>query len=90
MLGKCTNRDTGTECPRAWDLCHLSALRGLDSNAASSCKGGARVSGEETSANEEEHFRPVGTLFVLAVFVITLILLWASVYVILLSRGVTV
>ena len=90
MLGCRTEVDKGTECPRAWDLCHLSALRGVGSNAASSCKGGARVSGEETSAVEEEHFRPVGTLFILAVFVITLILLWASVYVILLSRGVTV
>ncbi len=48
------------------------------------------MSDEETGAIEEEHFRPVGTLFVLAVFVITLILLWVSVYVILLSRGVTV
>lgn len=48
------------------------------------------MSEEETGAVEEEHFRPVGTLFVLAVFVLTMILLWASVYVILLSRGVTV
>ena len=37
-----------------------------------------------------EHFKPTGTLFVLALFVATIILLWASVYVILLSRGVTV
>lgn len=37
----------------------------------------------------EEHFRPQGTIFILAVFVATLILLWGSVYVILLSRGVT-
>lgn len=37
----------------------------------------------------EEHFRPVGTVFVLVVFVAALILLWLSVYVILLSRGVT-
>ena len=36
-----------------------------------------------------EHFKPTGTIFVLALFVATLILLWASVYVILLSRGVT-
>lgn len=36
-----------------------------------------------------EHFTPTGTLFVLALFVATIILLWASVYVILLSRGVT-
>lgn len=90
MLGLPGEIDKGTECPRPWDLRHLSAHRDVDSNAASSCKGGARVSGEETSAVEEEHFRPVGTVFVLAVFVITMILLWASVYVILLSRGVTV
>lgn len=37
----------------------------------------------------DEHFKPVGTMFLLAVFVLTLILLWASVYVILISRGVT-
>ncbi len=37
----------------------------------------------------DEHFKPVGTIFLLAVFVLTLILLWASVYVILISRGVT-
>ena len=38
---------------------------------------------------EEEHFVPRGTLFILGIFVLVLILLWASVYVILLSRGVT-
>jgi len=38
---------------------------------------------------EEEHFKPTGTIFLLAMFVVALILLWASVYVILLSRGVT-
>lgn len=37
----------------------------------------------------DEQFRPVGTIFLLAVFVLTLVLLWASVYVILISRGVT-
>jgi len=37
----------------------------------------------------EEHFRPVGTAFILGAFVLTLILLWLSVYVILISRGVT-
>lgn len=35
------------------------------------------------------HFKPTGTLFVLGVFVATIVLLWMSVYVILLSRGVT-
>ncbi len=39
---------------------------------------------------EEEHFKPTGTIFLLVMFVVALILLWASVYVILLSRGVTV
>jgi hypothetical protein len=38
---------------------------------------------------EHEHFKPTGTVFVLSVFVLTIILLWASVYLILLSRGVT-
>jgi len=37
----------------------------------------------------EEHFRPMGTIFILVMFVAALILLWLSVYVILLSRGVT-
>ena len=39
--------------------------------------------------DEPEHFRPTGTIFILVMFVVTLILLWGSVYVILLSRGVT-
>lgn len=39
---------------------------------------------------EEEHFRPTGTIFILILFVAALILLWLSVYVILISRGVTV
>lgn len=44
----------------------------------------------ETEADEnEDHFKPTGTMFLLALFVAALILLWASVYVILLSRGVT-
>ncbi|MBT8198860.1 MAG: cytochrome c oxidase subunit 2A [Acidimicrobiia bacterium] len=38
---------------------------------------------------EDEHFKPIGTWFVLGVFVATIILLWLSVYVILLARGVT-
>lgn len=39
---------------------------------------------------DEEHFRPNGTIFILVLFVAALILLWLSVYAILLSRGVTV
>jgi hypothetical protein len=38
---------------------------------------------------EQEHFKPTGTVFILALFVAMIILLWASVYVILLARGVT-
>lgn len=52
------------------------------------------MSGAETSSttttDTEEHFKPTGTLFFLVCYVAVLILLWASVYVILLSRGVTV
>ena len=44
---------------------------------------------ESTAAEEPEHFKPTGTVFLLVMFVITMILLWGSVYVILLSRGVT-
>lgn len=39
---------------------------------------------------EEEHFKPTGTIFFVALFVAALILLWASVYVILIARGATV
>ena len=46
---------------------------------------GASSAGDE----ELEHFKPVGTVFILALFVAALILLWLSVYVILLSRGAT-
>lgn len=37
----------------------------------------------------EEHFKPVGTMVILAMFVAAMVLLWLSVYLILLSRGVT-
>ena len=39
--------------------------------------------------DEVEHFKPVGTVFILVMFVAALVLLWLSVYVILLSRGAT-
>ena len=42
----------------------------------------------EGAAVEEEHFKPVGTVFILAVFVLAIILLWGSVYLILIIRGV--
>lgn len=45
---------------------------------------------EDSGDELEGHFKPTGTIFILVLFVATIILLWASVYVILLSRGVTV
>ena len=47
------------------------------------------VDATSEQADEHEHFKPIGTMFILAMFVVALILLWASVYLILLSRGVT-
>lgn len=41
------------------------------------------------SDTEPEHFKPTGTIFILVCFVAMLILLWLSVYLILVSRGVT-
>jgi len=35
-------------------------------------------------------FKPKGTMVVLLIFLLTIILLWGSVFLILLSRGVTV
>lgn len=45
---------------------------------------------KEHENSEHEEFEPKGTIVILLIFVLTLILLWGSVYVILLSRGVTV
>ena len=45
---------------------------------------------KEYENSESEEIKPRGTFIVLLIFVITMILLWGSVYVILLSRGVTV
>ncbi len=41
-------------------------------------------------SEQNNGFRPRGTMFILLIFLITIILLWGSVYLILLSRGVTV
>jgi len=38
----------------------------------------------------EEHFVPTGTMTILGLFVVSLILLWVSIYLILIARGVTV
>ena len=52
----------------------------------------SEVTGDAAAREEaapEEHFKPVGSMFILAIFVLTIILLWGSVYLILLSRGAT-
>jgi len=49
----------------------------------------AAVGEADSGSTTEEHFRPMGTVVILAAFVLTLILLWLSVYVILISLGVT-
>lgn len=45
---------------------------------------------EKKNADDNLDLRPRGTMVILVIFVLTLIILWASVYVILLSRGVTI
>lgn len=52
--------------------------------------GTEHLAGTDQQSSEPEHFKPSGTIFILVCFVATLVLLWASVYVILISRGVTV
>ena len=42
------------------------------------------------SVGEAESFQPKGTLLVVFIFFLLLVILWGSVYLILLSRGVTV
>lgn len=49
-----------------------------------------RLPDDATSAAPEEHFKPRGTIAVVALFVATLILLWLSIYLILIARGVTI
>ncbi|MEZ5245111.1 MAG: cytochrome c oxidase subunit 2A [Acidimicrobiales bacterium] len=41
------------------------------------------------SVDHEEEFKPTGTIFLLGCFIAMLILLWVTVYLILLSRGAT-
>ena len=45
---------------------------------------------EPATETEEEEFQPRGTVAILVIFVLAIIVLWGSVYVILLSRGITV
>jgi hypothetical protein len=44
---------------------------------------------EEKKPDEMRDFKPRGTIAILIIFLITLVVLWGSVYLILLSRGVT-
>ena len=44
---------------------------------------------DEKQDKHHEEFNPKGTLLVLAIFVVTIIVLWGSVYLILLQRGMT-
>lgn len=44
----------------------------------------------EHDTDGDEHFKPTGTITILALFVATLIVLWLSIYLILIARGVTV
>jgi hypothetical protein len=49
-----------------------------------------RVSDDAVDAALDEEFHPRGTIAIVAMFVATLILLWLSIYLILIARGVTV
>ena len=44
----------------------------------------------QNKSDENQEFHPKGTLIFLLIFVLIIIILWGSVYLILLSRGVTV
>jgi hypothetical protein len=41
------------------------------------------------SRGQHEEFRPIGTITILLLYVLIIIVLWGSVYLTLLSRGVT-
>ena len=62
---------------------------------ATTTSGEERVSAADSGPSavpettDEEHFKPTGTIFLLVCYVATLILLWVTVYLILLSRGAT-
>lgn len=43
----------------------------------------------EAPTDGDEHFKPVGTVFLLVCYVLVILLMWGSVYLILLSQGVT-
>ena len=43
----------------------------------------------DKNAPDQNEFKPKGTIVILLIFLLTIIVLWGSVYVILLDRGVT-
>jgi flagellar basal body-associated protein FliL len=43
----------------------------------------------DKNAPDQNEFKPKGTIVILLIFLLTIIVLWGSVYVILLGRGVT-
>ncbi|GAB4495714.1 MAG: hypothetical protein OHK0052_03870 [Anaerolineales bacterium] len=43
----------------------------------------------EKKSKQAEPFEPKGTLLIMLIFLVTLVVLWGSIYFILLSRGVT-
>jgi hypothetical protein len=44
---------------------------------------------KKSNEKEDEDFRPTGTITVLTIFVITLIAIWSTIYMILVGRGGT-
>ena len=67
---------------------HAVPLRRLDPSWRTT--EGGPVPDHAPGAAQEEHFKPKGTIAVVGLFVATLILLWLSIYLILIARGVTV
>ena len=44
---------------------------------------------KEKKPPQEEHFKPTGTLTLLGIYFVLIIVLWGSVYLTMLARGVT-
>lgn len=47
------------------------------------------MSQEQQSSETGEQFHPKGTVLVMVLFVVTLIILWGSIYLLMLSQGAT-
>ena len=76
--------------PRSVELGKLldCARRGLGKQRVAELKADMLAAFDEEQL-DEEHFKPTGTLVILGLWLTMVVLLWASVYIILLSRGVT-